>query len=55
VTLLPGRVLTHGESANPNMESIPIDESISGMRDVIANLEMSQTGHTIQWDGEFIE
>lgn len=55
VTLLPGRVLTHGESANPNMESIPIDESISGMRDVIANLDMSQTGYTIQWDGEFIE
>jgi NAD(P)-dependent dehydrogenase (short-subunit alcohol dehydrogenase family) len=56
VTLLPGRVLTHGEAAGPgNANAIPIEESIGGMITVIAELNMEQTGHTIQWDGEFIE
>jgi NAD(P)-dependent dehydrogenase (short-subunit alcohol dehydrogenase family) len=56
VTLLPGRVLTHGEPAGPtNANAIPIQESIDGMITVIAALNMEQTGHTIQWDGEFIE
>ncbi len=56
VTLLPGRVLTHGEPATgPNTNAIPIEESIGGMMTVIAELNMEQTGHTIQWDGEFIE
>jgi NAD(P)-dependent dehydrogenase (short-subunit alcohol dehydrogenase family) len=55
VTLLPGRVLTHGEKPNPSMPDIPINKSISGMIDVIATLEMEQSGQTIQWDGEFIE
>jgi NAD(P)-dependent dehydrogenase (short-subunit alcohol dehydrogenase family) len=56
VTLLPGRVLTHGEAADgPNTNAIPVEESIAGMIKVIDEFDMAQTGHTIQWDGEFIE
>jgi NAD(P)-dependent dehydrogenase (short-subunit alcohol dehydrogenase family) len=55
VTLLPGRVLTHGEKPTPGMVDIPVDQSISGMIDVMAKLEMEQSGQTIQWDGERIE
>ena len=55
VTLLPGRVLTHGEKPNPTMPDIPIDKSINGMIHVMATLQMEQSGQTIQWDGELIE
>jgi len=54
VTLLPGRVLTHGEPAG-SQGAVPIEESIDGMIKVIDEFEIDQTGHTIQWDGEFIE
>ncbi|MGI9309289.1 MAG: SDR family oxidoreductase [Gammaproteobacteria bacterium] len=55
VTLLPGRVLTHGEKPTPGMVDIPIDKSIAGMIDVMAKLDMEQSGRTIQWDGERVE
>ena len=55
VTLLPGRVLTHGEKPTPGMVDIPIDKSIAGMIDVMTKLEMQQSGRTVQWDGEVIE
>jgi NAD(P)-dependent dehydrogenase (short-subunit alcohol dehydrogenase family) len=55
VTLLPGRVLTHGEDPATSMDAVPVDESVAGMLKVLDNLSMEQTGQTIQWDGEFIE
>jgi hypothetical protein len=54
VTLLPGRVLTHGETRGAE-NAVPIAESISGMIDVIDTFSIEQTGHTLQWDGELIE
>jgi NAD(P)-dependent dehydrogenase (short-subunit alcohol dehydrogenase family) len=55
VTLLPGRVLTHGEDPKTSMDAVPVDKSVAGMLKVLDNLTMEQTGQTIQWDGEFIE
>lgn len=55
VTLLPGRVLTHGEAPTPGMNTVDIEDSISGMIVVLDNLNIDQTGQTIQWDGELIE
>lgn len=55
VTLLPGRVLTHGEPAAPGQRAVPIADSIGGMIQVIATLTPEQSGQTINWDGERIE
>ena len=55
VTLLPGRVLTHGENPDSAPNAVPIADSISGMLDVVDNLTMAQSGQTIQWDGERID
>ena len=54
VTLQPGRVLTHGESAGPNQNTVDINDSIGGMIVVIDHLTMEQSGHTINWNGELI-
>lgn len=55
VTLLPGRVLTHGEKDAPGQSAVDIEDSISGMINVLDALTIEQTGQTIQWDGELIE
>jgi NAD(P)-dependent dehydrogenase (short-subunit alcohol dehydrogenase family) len=55
VTLMPGRVLTHGESAGPEQDVVAIEDSIAGMIEVLENLTPEQSGHTIAWDSEFIE
>lgn len=55
VTLMPGRVLTHGEPAASGQNAVPIEDSIAGMMDVMDTLTMEQTGRTIQWDGALIE
>jgi NAD(P)-dependent dehydrogenase (short-subunit alcohol dehydrogenase family) len=55
VTLLPGRVLTHGEDPATSMDAVPVNESVAGMLQVLDKLSMEQSGQTIQWDGEFIE
>lgn len=52
VTLMPGRVLTHGEPAAPEQATVDIEDSIGGMMKVIDTLTMEQTGQIIQWDGE---
>ena len=54
-TLLPGRVLTHGEDPARNPNAVPVEESVSGMIKILEELTMAQTGQTFQWDGEFIE
>jgi NAD(P)-dependent dehydrogenase (short-subunit alcohol dehydrogenase family) len=54
VTLLPGRVLTHGETTGSEI-AVPIADSIGGMIAVLDGLTIEQTGQTIQWDGELIE
>jgi NAD(P)-dependent dehydrogenase (short-subunit alcohol dehydrogenase family) len=54
VTLLPGRVLTHGETRGAE-NAVPVAKSVSGMIDVIDTFSIEQTGHTLQWDGELIE
>ncbi len=55
VTLLPGRVLTHGEAPGSDPNAVPVEQSVAGMRAVLANLTMEQSGHTLQWDGTLIE
>ncbi|MDP6694182.1 MAG: SDR family NAD(P)-dependent oxidoreductase [Gammaproteobacteria bacterium] len=55
VTLLPGRVLTHGEEDSPGINAVDVEDSVSGMIDVLDVLTIEQTGQTIQWDGELIE
>ncbi|MDP7093711.1 MAG: SDR family oxidoreductase, partial [Gammaproteobacteria bacterium] len=55
VTLLPGRVLTHGETDAPGQNAVDVEDSISGMIEVLDALTIEQTGWTIQWDGELIE
>ncbi len=55
VTLMPGRVLTHGEKPMPGMQDIPVEDSVAGMISIVTDLKMEQTGQTLQWDGEFIE
>jgi NAD(P)-dependent dehydrogenase (short-subunit alcohol dehydrogenase family) len=55
VTLLPGRVLTHGEDPARSFNPVPVGDSVNGMISVIDNLTMEQTGRTYQWDGERIE
>ncbi len=56
VTLLPGRVYTHGETANPNTRGVvDIEDSIGGMIVVLDGLTMDQSGHTITWDGDMID
>jgi NAD(P)-dependent dehydrogenase (short-subunit alcohol dehydrogenase family) len=54
LTLLPGRVLTHGETRGAE-NAVPVADSINGMINVIDKFSMEQSGHTIQWDGELIE
>ncbi len=55
VTLLPGRVLTHGEPASPGQATVAIGDSIAGMIRVLDGLTIGQTGQTIAWDGERID
>jgi NAD(P)-dependent dehydrogenase (short-subunit alcohol dehydrogenase family) len=55
VTLLPGRVLTHGEPAGPRETSVDIHDSISGMIRVLDQLTIEQSGQIIQWDGQRVE
>jgi NAD(P)-dependent dehydrogenase (short-subunit alcohol dehydrogenase family) len=55
VTLLPGRVLTHGANPATAMNAIAVEDSVSGMLEVLDKLTMEQSGHTLQWDGELIE
>ena len=55
VTLLPGRVLTHGEQGGGGPGVVDIEVSISGMIQVLDNLTAEQSGHTISWDGTLIE
>jgi NAD(P)-dependent dehydrogenase (short-subunit alcohol dehydrogenase family) len=54
VTLLPGRVLTHGEPAG-SQNAVPIEKSIGGMIEVLEEFDIEQTGKTVQWDGEVLD
>jgi NAD(P)-dependent dehydrogenase (short-subunit alcohol dehydrogenase family) len=54
VTLLPGRVLTHGETRGVE-NAVPIEKSIAGMIAIMDGFSIDQTGRTIQWDGELID
>lgn len=49
VTLIPGRVATHGEKQTKGM--VPIDESVSGMIDVMENMVIKQNGRSYWYNG----
>jgi len=49
VTLIPGRVATHGEQQTRGM--VPIDKSISGMIEVIENSTLKDNGKTFWYNG----
>jgi NAD(P)-dependent dehydrogenase (short-subunit alcohol dehydrogenase family) len=55
ITLLPGRVLTHGEEDGAGTDAVAVEVSVAGMIAVLENSTMEQSGHTLQWDGELIE
>ena len=55
VTLLPGRVLTHGETDTGGTNAVPIEESIAGMIEVMDEFPMENYGRTVQWDGELLD
>jgi len=55
VTLLPGRVLTHGEADAPGQNAVDVSDSVGGMISLLDTLSIEQTGQTLQWDGELIE
>ncbi len=56
ITLMPGRVLTHGERGNAGQRGIvDIKDSIRGMISVLEDLTLIQSGRTITWNGEIIE
>jgi NAD(P)-dependent dehydrogenase (short-subunit alcohol dehydrogenase family) len=54
VTLLPGRVLTRGEPEG-SQNSVPIEESIRGMIEVLEDFDIEQSGKTVQWDGQVLD
>jgi len=51
VTLMPGRVLTHGERATPGQETVSASDSVAGMIRTLDTLTMEQTDQTLNWDG----
>ncbi len=55
ITLMPGRVLTHGEPEGSDPRAVAVEDSVSGMIAVLEKSTMEQSGHTLQWDGELIE
>lgn len=55
VTLMPGRVLTHGEPAVPGQETVSAEDSVAGMIKTLDNLTPEQSDHTINWDGKILE
>lgn len=55
VTLMPGRVLTHGEDPATAFNAVAVEDSVGGMIGILDDLSMDQSGHTYQWDGEFVE
>ena len=54
VTLMPGRVLTHGERATPGQATVSVEDSVAGMIKVLDTLTIDQADQTIQWDGTVI-
>lgn len=55
VTLMPGRVLTHGERATPGQTTVPVQDSVAGMIRILENLTPEQSDHTINWDGTILD
>ena len=55
VTLMPGRVLTHGERATPGQSTVTAEDSVAGMIKVLDALTMEATGRTVQWNGEVLD
>ena len=49
ITLIPGRVATHGEEQTRGMT--PIETSISGMIEVMENQTLKQNGKSFWWNG----
>jgi NAD(P)-dependent dehydrogenase (short-subunit alcohol dehydrogenase family) len=55
ITLMPGRVLTHGEETGNEANVVAVEDSVAGMIAVLDNSTIEQSGHILQWDGELIE
>lgn len=50
LVLMPGRVATHGEKATRGF--VPIEDSVSGMIEVMESHDLKQNGKMFRWDGE---
>lgn len=55
VTLMPGRVLTHGERATPGQSTVSVQDSVAGMIRILDNLTPEQSDQTINWDGKILD
>lgn len=55
VTLMPGRVLTHGERATPGQSTVSVQDSVAGMIRTLDNLTPEQSDHTVNWDGKVLD
>lgn len=55
ITLMPGRVLTHGEDPASAPNAVAVEDSVAGMIDVLKNSTIAQTGSMLRWNGELSE
>ena len=55
ITLMPGRVLTHGEDPATATNAVAVEDSVAGMIAVLDSSTIEQTGSTLRWNGELSE
>ncbi|MGI9329162.1 MAG: SDR family NAD(P)-dependent oxidoreductase [Gammaproteobacteria bacterium] len=53
LVLMPGRVATRGEKSTRGF--VPIEDSVSGMIEVMESHELKQNGKMFRWDGEPVD
>jgi len=55
ITLMPGRVLTHGEDPGSAENAVAVEDSVAGMIAILDNATMNQSGSALRWNGELVE
>ena len=55
ITLMPGRVLTHGEDPGSATNEVAVEDSVAGMIALLENSTIEQTGTTLRWNSELAD
>ncbi len=55
LTLMPGRVLTHGEAPEEASNAVAVEDSVAGMIAILDSATMEQSGSAVRWNGELVE